>query len=328
MADDIALICVLHSAEGLRYQLNILAQFCKDCGLTINVGKTKVVIFEHRRSECMPFMFEGRVIERVVSFKYLGIAFHATRGLTCAMEQLCASARKAVFALYGRCHEMHITSHALQIMLFDALVRPILAYCCEVWVILGTKGALQNFEQVQTHFLRQLLGASPKAATKLVRAEFARLPLKYSWLQQCLKYLQRFSKMSDRRLIKRVFLADQQLGLGWVFGLKNELREYDLRMPRRLTECNFAAYFRELKDKSILAAMSPDPQSHLQVTYHSLKTEFRLEPYITLSNNARTRSIIARYRTGSHWSQVAKRRWLRVPYDQCFCPVCEGCIED
>jgi hypothetical protein len=325
-ADDIALMS--HSAEGLQHQLSILAQFCKDRGLTVNVGKTKIVIFEHKRSECMPFMFEGREIERVDIFKYLGIAFHATRGLTCAMEQLCSSARKAVFALHGRCHEMHITSPALQLMLFDALVRPVLSYCCEVWLIFGTKGALQSLEQVQTQFLRQLLGASPKAATKFVRAEFGRLPLKFSWLQQCLKYLQRFSKMSDHRLVKKVFLADQQLGLGWFSGLKDELREFQLRMPRCLTDWDFAASLRELKDKSILAAMSPDPESHLQVTYYSLKTEYRLEPYITQSKSARTRSIIARYRTGSHWLQVAEGRRLQVPYDQRFCPVCEGCVED
>ena len=99
-------------------------------------------------------------------------------------------------------------------------------------------------------------------------------------------------------------------------------------MPRCLTECNFALLSRELKDNCILQAMSPDTASHLQSTYFSLKTEFRLEPYIMQSKNACTRSTIARYRTGCHWLQVAKGRRSQVPYDQRLCPACEGCIED
>lgn len=177
-ADDIALMS--HSPSGLQHQLSILAHFCADRGLTVNVSKTKIVIFEPKRTDCQPFTFQGQVIERVEAFKYLGIAFHATRGLSCAMEQLCSSARKALFALYGRCHEMHISCPVLKCTLFDALIRPILSYCCEIWVILGGKGALQSLEQVHIQFLRQLLGVPLNTSSKLVYAEFGTLSLKHS----------------------------------------------------------------------------------------------------------------------------------------------------
>ena len=104
-ADDIALMS--HSPSGLQHQLSVLAEFCTDRGLTVNVSKTKVVVFEPKRTDCQAFTFQGQVIERVDVCKYLGIAFHANRGLSCAMEQLCCSARKALFALHRRCHEMH-----------------------------------------------------------------------------------------------------------------------------------------------------------------------------------------------------------------------------
>ena len=231
------------------------------------------------------------------------------------MDQLCASARKAVFALHGRCHEMHITSPALQLMLFDALVRPVLSYCCEVWVILGGQDALQSLEQVQTQFLRQILGVSTRTATKFILAEFGRLPLKHSWLQQCLKYLERFSKMSDDRLCKKVSLADQQLGLSWFAKLKDELRKFDIRIPRSLQECNFASLSRDLKDQFILHSMSPDPVNHLQCTYFSLKTEFRLEPYRTVSNycriliNSYAPDISLSLRQINHFRQT-RYRWV------------------
>lgn len=208
-ADDIALMS--RSPAGLQHQLSILAEFCADRGLNVNVSKTKIVDFEPKRTECPPFTFEGQVLERVEVFKYLGIAFHGTQGLsTCAMEHLCNSARKSLFALYGRCHELHIVDPALQCTLFDALVCPVLSYCCEVWVSLGGKVAMQQLEQVHTQILRQILGVPATTPTKFVYAEFGKLPLKHtvSWLQQGLKYLSCLSHMDDSRLCKVAFQAD------------------------------------------------------------------------------------------------------------------------
>ena len=89
--DDIALMS--YSPSGLQHQLSILDKFCADQGLTLNVNKTKIVTFQPGSIECQAFNFQGQVIESVDVLRYLGIAFHATRGLSCTMEQLCNSAR-------------------------------------------------------------------------------------------------------------------------------------------------------------------------------------------------------------------------------------------
>ena len=94
-ADDIALLS--YSPKGLQKQLDILQAFCKDHGLTVNVSKTQVVVFERKRSKSPVFTYNGDSIEQVESFKYLGICFHSSRGLSCAIEYLCNSARKTVF---------------------------------------------------------------------------------------------------------------------------------------------------------------------------------------------------------------------------------------
>ena len=47
-ADD--LILMSESAAGLQKQLDALASFCEERQLTVNLSKTKVVVFEHRRS--------------------------------------------------------------------------------------------------------------------------------------------------------------------------------------------------------------------------------------------------------------------------------------
>ena len=327
-ADDIELMS--HSPQGLQNQLSILQQFCTDRGLTVNVKKTKVIVFESKVSACPDFTFNEQVVERVTMFKYLGITFHATRGLACAMEHLCNSARKALFALYGRCHEMQVSCPSLKCLLFDALVRPILSYASEIWVCLdGGKVAMQNLERVQTQFLRQLLGVPVSTSTKFILAEFGKLPLKHSWLQQSLKYLSRLQKLDETRLCKVAFLADVQKGLGWFQGLRDELRtHHNIHIPRTPADFDLTGSSHALKDSFVLQGMTADTGNHIQQTYFSLKTEFRLEPYITQSKSMHVRSSLARFRVGAHWLQVCMGRHRRVEYESRRCPICTHCVED
>lgn len=97
-ADNIALMS--YSPQGLQNQLNTLQKFCINRCLEVNVSKTKIIVCQPKHTSCPDFTFDGQLVEqRVTTFKYLGITFHATRGLTCAMEHLCNSAKKALFGL-------------------------------------------------------------------------------------------------------------------------------------------------------------------------------------------------------------------------------------
>ena len=73
-ADDIALFS--KSPQGLQAQLDIMEAFCHEHGLTVNVAKTKILVFETQRTPCPSFLFEGQPIDRVDEFKCLGICFH------------------------------------------------------------------------------------------------------------------------------------------------------------------------------------------------------------------------------------------------------------
>ena len=100
-ADDIALFS--RSAEGLQTQLDILSKFCTPHGLQVNVKKTKVMVFERIKSPNPAFNHCQQHVEQVDNFRPLGIMFHSTKGLNCAVEQLGAAANKAIFAMLGRC---------------------------------------------------------------------------------------------------------------------------------------------------------------------------------------------------------------------------------
>jgi hypothetical protein len=78
-ADDLVLMS--HTPAGLQKQLDVLQAFCYERQLTMNVKKTKVVVFEARKSVCQAFQYEGKAIEQLNSFKYLGVELHGTKGM-------------------------------------------------------------------------------------------------------------------------------------------------------------------------------------------------------------------------------------------------------
>jgi len=105
-ADDLALMS--HTPTGLQKQLDVLQAFCCERQLTVNVKKTKVVVFEARKSVCQAFQYEGKVIKQLNSFKYLGVELHITTGMQATIHRLAMSEKKAIFALRRRCAELHI----------------------------------------------------------------------------------------------------------------------------------------------------------------------------------------------------------------------------
>ena len=78
-ADDLILMST--SREGLQQQINALADFCTGRQLEVNLSKTKIVVFESRRSDCAPFFLKGQGLGREEEYRYLGFVFHATRNM-------------------------------------------------------------------------------------------------------------------------------------------------------------------------------------------------------------------------------------------------------
>jgi hypothetical protein len=58
----------------------------------VNVKKIKVMVFNFA-DPCQKFVFEGDIIERAQTFKYLGILFETTPNLNSAMEHLVVASR-------------------------------------------------------------------------------------------------------------------------------------------------------------------------------------------------------------------------------------------
>ncbi len=139
---------------GLQQQLDALQQFYVERGFTVNVKKTKVMVFNFV-DPCQKFVFEGDIIERVQTFNYLGILLETTSNLDSVVEHLAAANKHSLFALNRRCAELRIMDMKLHCDLFNTLVRSIASYACEIWV---DSKKIKAMEVVYRGFFKSLLG--------------------------------------------------------------------------------------------------------------------------------------------------------------------------
>jgi hypothetical protein len=110
------------------------------------------------------------------------------------IQRIAMSGKKAVFALRHRCAELRIFDPTLQCQLFDALVKPVLSYGCEVW---SDHMARKQLEVVHRAFLKSSLGVSTTASNYVVLAEFGKFPLEMFWWQQTMRFLSCVSSKVD-----------------------------------------------------------------------------------------------------------------------------------
>jgi hypothetical protein len=192
-ADDLTLISGSH--KKLQVMLHVLQEFCESTGMDVNTTKTEILVMGRSTSvaRCMDFRFYYRGVRiAVVSVaKYLGVHFQSHGRFTFAVAQLCDSATRARFALQKRIHDMKSLTPDMQLRLFNAIVRPILSYGCQVWGVdyLTLPAPTANgtsyhnlvpespLEHVQLDFLRFVGGVNRTAPNWVLLQEFNVQPI-------------------------------------------------------------------------------------------------------------------------------------------------------
>ena len=98
-ADDIVLLVLLADTEkGLQESLNGLEEFCSNWGLSINIEKTKIVVFNKPTCSSQFFVYNSP-LEQVKEYKYLGIMLSDRSLFKETPKVLAKQANKALFSL-------------------------------------------------------------------------------------------------------------------------------------------------------------------------------------------------------------------------------------
>jgi hypothetical protein len=204
-ADDVVLLST--TPGGLQAQLNSLKVCCDKLKLNVNFDKTKIIVFRKggflgKREK---WFYDGKRIEVVNSYSYLGFTFSSMLSVKAGTQNLVCKAKKAAYLIcraFSKCKEM---SAEIFFKLFDAKVQSIILYSSEVWGLYK----LDTIEKVHMIVCKRFLGVPLRTPNKMIYSELNRYPLYINSFVRSIKYWFRLLHMDQSRLPKQAYLMLQ-----------------------------------------------------------------------------------------------------------------------
>ena len=254
------------STNGLQTLLYKLESYCEKTELTVNLDKTKVMIFNNCGKSLNNYSLEYgvNILNNVKSYKYLGMTLNPYGNLSLAREELKKVGLKALYKLRKEMGDNFKENIMLTIKLFDALISPILLYGSEIWGV-DCNDLIEKdpAELVQIKFLKWLLGVNKYWSNNACRAETGRFPMKIEAQYRNFKFWLTLTKHLKHKLSQAVYndvksrmnkeLWSQkikrvldQIGLGYLWTKAHEndrnLEHYqtkkDIELQRWLSDVN------------------------------------------------------------------------------------------
>jgi tetratricopeptide (TPR) repeat protein len=319
-ADDMVLFTT--DPESLQAQLSNLCNYSTKWGLNINVNKTKLCIFEKRKSaEHMDFYINAEKVERVDCFTYLGLKLYYTGNLLYAVNALYEQALKAyhnLLVLFDRI-DFDIKT---KFYLFDTMVLPILLYGSEIYGAYDFK----EIDKLHIRFCKYVLGVKHQTPNYAVYGELGRYPLSVLCKERAIKYWLKLNKNFNSPTF---YFYTEQLNSSnnsnWAHTMKNFIdklgfsylcENFDIEMN----------YFPSLKQRirdQFVQKWSETIRDMPKLNYYNrFKVTFGFEEYLSILKSECLRKNLSRFRLCSHNLEIETGRYNNTTRDNRLCRVC------
>lgn len=354
-ADDLILIST--SQHGLQTCLNKLSCYCQKWHLTINISKTKVMVFSKsgRAGKKCTFFLSGQKLEISNSYCYLGVTFSPSGSFKLAINTLVDKATRALFKL--RQHNLRDNVPTF-FKLFHSLVSPIFRYACEVWCPFETKG-LDNsnivsicdksaIEKLNNKICKYLLGVHKYSSNMATKGDLGSHGFLIDCMYHSIKLWTRLcdSNFDQSSLVYKSFLENHSNASNggninnWCHHIKQifEVLGFSNIWSQKCIPSSFRCVngFLKYVKKTLYANYENDWKRLISInegklrTYKQFKSTFELENYILFSK-LEERKYFSRIRISAHRLQVEIGRHKRpkVPLEDRTCCICNhNSIED
>ena len=336
-ADDIVIFA--NSAEGLQRNLNILHNYCQRWKLTVNVAKTKIIVF--RKGGQLPrnlrFIYNGLNIEIVEKFSYLGIVLTSGGSFSNCQTTLAGQAQKAVFALNKYMYSFVNITPKHHLDLFDKLVTPILNYGCEVW---GFSQA-RVIERVHLQFCKRLLCVKTSTQNDFVYGELGRTDFYTRRVYIIIKYWLKVIATDERKYIQTVYklmlndLESNNRIINWAQLIKTALTNLGFAYVWLAQGVGNNLLFLKLLKQRLNDTFIQNWESRLQTSsraiFYKELSSFDYKQYLDIINIKKFRIAVTKLRLSSHRLEIETGRWARplVERQNRKCKLCNlSVVED
>ena len=351
-ADDTVVFSL--SEAGLRRSIDKTVSYYQDLGLSINVKKTKVMVFNKRGLGPRKFsqlnLFVNDVkLEIAEQYTYLGVVFIPSGAVYEATSTLATKCSRAWFSLSNFLYENKRISVERYQKLIDSLVLPVGLYSSELLALLSLPvksfhseenlfKAWEGFylETVNQRACRLLLSVQKKTSRLAVLGELGRYPVLVKAIAQSIMYKHCIMKYQPEALVGQAVsemqvLDDSNSWVGRVQSVKTllEIPEYpehwsDKRVSRDITtriQSKFEIFFKNEINEEKLGPEDGLDHNKLRF-YKTFKGCFKPEFYISNIANRNQRAWLSRLRTSSHRLEVERGRYTGVPFNKRICKYC------
>ena len=340
-ADD--LVILSQSSAGLQISIDKAFEFAERKHLTISVSKSKTIIFNSvGRFIKEYFNLNGKALEPVQSFCYLGFDIKCSGILSHAMNTLNDKGNKAMRPLLTAIRRFNIPLKT-SIKLFHTYVSPILLYTTENWSTFSDL-ALRKFDNASifsaiekskvdiSHrkFLKNILGVTRSCPMLAVYGETGEIPLSLKSYRLTLNYWRRVTNLPDNTLAKKALHENVNLRSNWIVSIEKLINVLNLadkiddylkfkHATKRALEEGFIRYWKDSLSDPNLSRLS---------FYKRLKTEFKSEGYLD-DLNFENRRKITKLICSDHALEIEKGRHNGInDRSKRICRMCHNSVED
>ena len=296
-ADDVVLIG--ESSVGLQRGLDKLGEYCERNNLKVNANKSKVIVFRKggMKGKLGSWWFEGKRLELVREFRYLGVLFQDSGKWKKHKEQAVKKAEVAMGVIRRVLYKFKTFPVSLLCRLFDTMVTPVALYGAEIW---GGDGEMEGINRVGTKFCKEVLGVSRSVSNSAVLNELGRVNVSVDAERRWLSYSWKLKwKTGDRILQKKCLDDSVNVKGGWNECVRVRLSELgiDRIWEERVSEKEAMNLLREKMNEEDKTEIERDVESKKSLRFYRQTKEHGQAFYV--SNMGRNcRSAIAWARLG------------------------------
>jgi hypothetical protein len=200
-ADDIVL--VTSSGAHLQEMLDTVHQYSRQYRFEFNAKKSNVMVFKSsgkQQREVSLMRLGDCVLEEKTSYKYLGLEIEQDWKWQQTKARMLEKARKRMATVCALGLRRQRISVRAAVRSWEALVLPLLEYCCEIW----GEGKWREADKLQQYMGRRILGVS-RTSHAVVRGELGWQRLEARRDLARLRFWGKIVLMSEDRLVKKVY---------------------------------------------------------------------------------------------------------------------------
>ena len=310
-ADDIALIS--STPSGLQNQIRNLQQASDSLGLTVNLQKTKIMIFRKGGylSKYEKWYYKGKEIEVVNSYKYLGFTLTTKLSIDISLTEFAGRAKNKVIDIMKTMYSLGNMDLSIFFKLFDAQVKPLILYLSEIWGLTRWKA----IEGIHLFACKKFLGTGKTTPNTLVYGELGRYPLYIDSTLRAVNYWFKIKGMMSNRIPKQAYekeLLEVSKTPNWALDIKHCLELYgfsEVWINGGVgDEKTFLSVFRQrMVDCYKQDWHSKLDESDRYITYRSFKSVHQPEKYLYDITISKFRKALTKIRLGINELRTNKR---------------------